>query len=157
MVEWLSALCGEDVTTFYRELKNQLLSEDDVTVLYERDFRAYTTSDGTPLMGFAILKVKQGNLPDLTAIRDRLAQDVAECGYAAAVAKIAMYAEDGSREEHYIAAGPAADAVLTAVQVDSGDGAVRTAPDEVFLPAACHHWGRKRYAVKLMEILQKKQ
>ena len=139
----------------YAILKEQLLSESDVTVLYDRDYRAYTTADGTPVMGFAILKVKQGNCPDLAAVRQRLARDAQT--YAVAVAKIALYAEDNSREEIYLAAGENADVVLTAVQADSGDGAVRTAPDEVFLPATCYHWGRKRYAVKLIEILQKKE
>ena len=156
MVAWLSAICGEETMTLYAVLKEQLLSESDVAVLYDRDYRVYTAPDGTPVMGFAILKVKSGHIPDLDAVRRRLAADVADHGYAAAVAKIAMYAEDGGREEIYLAAGSAADAVLTAVQADSGDGAVRTAPDEVFLPATCHHWGRKRYAVKLVEILHKK-
>ena len=156
MAAWLSDLCGEAVAPFYDALKEQLLSESDETVLYDRDYRVYTAPDGTPLLGFAILKVKQGNLPDLDAVRCRLAADVAAHGYAAAVAKIAMYAVDGTREEIYLAAGSAADAVLTAVLTDSGDGAVHTAPDEVFLPVHCHHWGRKRYAVKLVEILHKK-
>ena len=156
VVGWLTSLCDEDPMTLYATLKEQLLSESDPTVLYDRDYRAYTASDGTPLLGFAILKVKQGNLPDLSAVRRRLAEDATAHGYAATVAKIALYAPDDSREEIYLAAGPCADAVLTAVFTDSGDGAVRTAPDEVFLPVHCHHWGRKRYAVKLVEILHKK-
>lgn len=151
---WLSALCGEDVTAFYNELKNQLLSEDDVAVLYDRDFRTYAAPDGTPLMGFAILKVRKDCPPDLAAVRRRLAQDAAT--YAVAVAKIALYAPDDSREEIYLAAGTATDAVLELVLTHSGPAARRTAPDAVFLPAECHHWGRKRYAVKLIEILQKK-
>ena len=132
------------------------MSEDDVTVLYDRDFRAYTAPDGAPLMGFAILKVKQGNLPDLANLRHRLAQDVADYGYAATVAKIVLYAEDDTREEIYLAAGTAADAVLAEVMAHSGPSARQTAPDEVFLPADCHHWGRKRYALWLLEKLQKK-
>ncbi len=151
---WLSTLCGEDTATFYDELKNQLLSEDNVAVLYDRDFRAYSAPDGTPLMGFAILKVRQGRLPDLAAVRRRLAQDGAT--YSVAVAKIALYAPDDSREEIYLAAGTAAGVVLDLVLTHSGPGARRTAPDEVYLPAECNHWGRKRYAVKLMEILHKK-
>lgn len=151
---WLSALCGEDVTAFYDELKNQLLSEDDVAVLYDRDFRAYAAPDGTPLMGFAILKVRKDCLPDLAAVRRRLAQDAAH--YSVAVAKVALYAPDDSREEIYLAAGTAADTVLELVLTHSGPAARRTASDEVFLPAECYHWGRKRYAVKLIEILQKK-
>ena len=151
---WLSALCGEDVTAFYNELKNQLLSEDDVAVLYDRDFRTYAAPDGTPLMGFAILKVRKDCPPGLAAVRRRLAQDAAT--YAVAVAKIALYAPDDSREEIYLAAGTATDAVLELVLTHSGPAARRTAPDAVFLPAECHHWGRKRYAVKLIEILQKK-
>ena len=50
----------------------------------------------------------------------------------------------------------AADTVLVLVMTHSGPAARRTVPDEVFLPAECYHWGRKRYAVKLIEILQKK-
>ncbi len=156
-VAWLVSLCGEDPAAFYDTLKDRLLSESDPTVLYERDFRSYTAPDGTPVMGFAILKVKQGHCPDLIAVRRRLAADVTTHGYAAAVAKIAMYAPDDTREEIYLAAGPAADAVLAEVATRSGPSAVRTAEDEVFLPADCYHWGRKRYAVKLVEILHKKE
>lgn len=154
---WLSDLCGEAIAPFYDALKEQLLSEQDVTVLYDRDYRVYTAADGTPAMGFAILKVKRGNTPDLTAVRRRLAQDVAVHGYAVAMAKVAMYAEDDTREEIYLAAGPYADVVLTVVQTAGGEGAVRTASDEVFLPADCYHWGRKRYAVQLLKILQEKK
>lgn len=152
---WLSDLCGEAIASFYDALKEQLLSEDDVTVLYDRDYRIYTAADGNPVLGFAILKVKRGNTPDLTAVRHRLDADVAAHGYAAAVAKVAMYAEDDTREEIYLAAGPYADAVLTEVLARSGGSAKRTAPDEVFLPADCYHWGRKRYANHLVEILTK--
>ena len=154
MAEWLVSLCGEPPMPLYHELKEQLLSESDPTVLYERDFRAYTAPDGTPVMGFAILKVKQGNLPDLAAVRRLLAQDAQT--YSVAVAKIAMYAPDDSREEMYLAAGSAADAVLTEVLAHSGPSAQRTAPDMVFLPADCRHWGRKRYGLWLMEKLPEK-
>ena len=153
---WLSALCGEDTAAFYKVLKEQLLSETDATVLYERDWRAYTAPDGTPVMGFAILKVRRGNLPSHSEIRRRLAQDAAAHGYAATVAKIVQYADDDTREETYLAAGPAADIVLTEVQTQSGPTAQRVAEDEVFLPADCHHRGRKRYATHLVDILMKK-
>lgn len=156
MAEWLTTLCGEDPTSFYRVLTTELLSESDPDVLYDRDYRVYTAPDGTPVMGFAILKVKQGCCPDLAAVRRRLATDVAARGYAAAVAKIAMYAADNTREEIYIAAGPCSDAVLTEVLTRSGGSAARTAEDAVFLPADCHHWGRKRYAASLLKILQEK-
>ena len=156
MAAWLSLLCGEDTDAFYAILKEQLLSETDVTVLYERDFRAYADADGSPLLGFAILKVQSGCMPDREAVRRRLAEDADRYGYAATVAKIALYAPDNSREEYYLAAGPAADAVLTEVMTHSGESAQRTAPDEVYLPADCYHWGRKRYALKLMEKLHKK-
>ncbi len=153
MVEWLSRLCGEEAMALYAILKEQLLSESDVTVLYEQDYRVYTAADGTPVMGFAILKVRQGNCPDLAAVRRRLAQDAQI--YSVAVAKIVLYAEDNTREEIYLAAGSAADMVLTEVQIRSGGSATRTAEDMVFLPADCHHWGRKRYANYLVEILTK--
>lgn len=153
---WLSALCGEAPAPFYEALKEQLLSETDPAVLYERDWRSYTAPDGTPVMGFAILKVRSGNMPSRDDIRRRLAQDAAAFGYAATVAKIVLYAADNNREEYYLAAGPFADAVLTEVMRHSGDGARRTAEDEVYLPSHCHHWGRKRYAVQLLKILQEK-
>lgn len=152
----LCSLCGEEPTAFYRELREQLLSEIDPTVLYERDWRGYNAPDGTPVMGFAILKVRQGAMPDSDAIRRRLARDAAALGYAATVAKIVLYALDDSREEYYLAAGPAADRVLAEVQRCSGPSAQRTAEDEVYLPSDCHHWGRKRYAMHLLEILTKK-
>lgn len=155
-VAWLSALCEEEPAALYEELKEQLLSESDVTVLYERDWRRYTAADGTPIMGFAILKVKQGHMPDRDEIRRRLARDAAQGGYAATVAKIVLFAEDDSREEYYLAAGDAADAVLNEVLTRSGGSAKRTAADEVYLPADCYHWGRKRYALWLTEILQEK-
>lgn len=155
MAEWLSSLCGEEAMPLYAILKDQLLSESDPTVLYERDFRAYTAPDGTPVMGFAILKVRQGNCPDLAAVRRRLAQDVTAHGYAAAVAKVALYAADDTREEIYLAVGDAADTVLTEVLARSGGSADRIAPDAVLLPADCHHWGRKRYANHLVDILTK--
>lgn len=153
MAEWLATLCGEAPTSLYAVLKEQLLSESDPTVLYDRDYRAYTAADGTPVMGFAILKVRQGHCPDLAAVRHRLAQDART--YSVAVAKIAMYAEDNTREEIYLAAGSAADTVLTEVQTRSGGSATRAAEDMVFLPADCYHWGRKRYANHLIEILVK--
>ena len=156
VTDWLCSLCGEQPIPFYHALKEQLLSETDPTVLYDRDYRAYSAPDGTPVMGFAILKVRAGAMPDRDAIRRRLAADVAACGYAAAVAKIVMYAPDDTREEIYLAAGPAADTVLTEVMTRSGACARRTAADEVYLPADCHHWGRKRYAAHLVEILTKK-
>lgn len=155
-VEWLTTLCDEPPAAFYELLTEQLLSESDPAVLYERDLREYTTPDGAPLMRFAILKVRADCMPDRAAIRRRLAQDAEEGGYAATVAKIVLYAADHTREEIYLAAGPRADAVLDEVLAQSGVGAQRIAPDEVFLPAGCHHWGRKRYAVKLIEILHKK-
>ena len=151
---WLSALCGEEVYAFYGVLQEQLLSETDVDVLYERDYRAYTAADGSPLLGFAILKVRRGNLPDRDAVRRRLAEDAAAHGYAATVAKIALYGEDNRREEHYLAAGPAAAQVLTTVLTHSEGPAVRVAADEVFLPIDCYHHGRKRYALWLAEALQ---
>lgn len=156
MATWLSALCGEPIDAFYAVLKEQLLSESDPTVLYERDWRAYAAPDGTPVMGFAILKVRQGSMPDREAIRRRLAADAVRGGYAATVAKIVLYAPDDSREEYYLAAGPAADLVLTEVQTHSGPASRRTAADEVYLPPDCYHWGRKRYAMRLTEILTKK-
>lgn len=156
VAEWLGALCNEPAAPFYAALTEQLLSETDPTVLYDRDYRVYTAPDGAPVMGFAILKVKASAMPDRDAVRRRLAQDVATCGYAVAVAKISLYAPDGTREEVYLAAGPAADTVLTEVMTRSGPSAQRTAPDEVFLPADCAHWGRKRYATHLVEILTKK-
>ena len=153
MAEWLAALWGESPMPLYDALTEQLLSETDPAVLYARDYRTYTASDGTPLMGFAILKVRRDNPPDLAYLRRRLAQEIADGGYAAAVAKVVLYAPDGSREERYLAAGPSAETVLTEVAARSGPSARRTAPDEVFLPADCYHWGRKRYALWLLEKL----
>lgn len=152
-VEWLVSLCDEQPAAFYEALTAQLLSETDPTVLYERDVRDYTAPDGAPLMRFAILKVRADCIPDRGAIRQRLAQDAEQGGYAATVAKIVLYAPDHSREEIYLAAGPCADAVLAEVLAQSGPTAQRRAQDEVYLPSDCYHWGRKRYAVRLMEIL----
>ena len=157
VADWLATLCGDDLTTLYRLLKEQLLSESNVTVLYERDWRSYTAPDGTPVMGFAILKVRRGHRPNHSEIRRRLAQDAATHGYAATVAKIVEYADDDTREETYLAAGPAAALVLAEVQAQSGPTAKRVAEDEVFLPADCYHWGRKRYAAHLVDLLMKKE
>jgi hypothetical protein len=130
-------LCEHSCSSSSSEVRNQLAAAD---------------------LNLAAANVNMANLQtECDDLRRRLAQDVADNGYAVAVAKVALYAPDNSREEYYLAAGPAADAVLTEVTAQSGPSACRTAADTVFLPADCHHWGRKRYAVKLMEILQKKQ
>lgn len=148
---WLSALCGEDTATLFARLQAELLSETDVDTLYRRDYRRYTAPDGTPLLGWAILKVWADACPDLDRVRALLAADTEPTR----VAKIVLHRPDGSREEQYLAAGLAADALLTMVQTASGEGAQRMEPDRVFLSATCRHWGRKRYAAQLIEILGK--
>lgn len=153
MAAWLSALCGEAIAPLYAALREQLLSETDLTVLYERDLREYPAADGAPLLRFAILKVRQDTPVDTDALRRRLAQDAA-LGYAATVAKIVRYAPDDSREEYYIAAGAAASLVLEEVLRRSGPAACRRSADEVYLPPHCAHWGRKRYALWFGQILK---
>ena len=149
---WLSALCSEDPTALFAALQAELLSETDIVTLYRRDYRRYTAPDGSPFLGWAILKVWADACPDLDGVRDLLAADPAPTR----VAKIVLHRPDGTREEYYLADGAAADTLLTVVQTASGEGARREAPDTVYLPASCHHWGRKRYAARLIEILGKK-
>lgn len=149
---WLSALCGEDPTALFAALQAELLSETDIVTLYRRDYRRYTAPDGSPFLGWAILKVWADACPDLDGVRALLAADPAPTR----VAKIVLHRPDGTREEYYLADGAAADTLLTVVQTASGEGARREAPDTVYLPASCHHWGRKRYAARLIEILGKK-
>jgi len=148
---WLVSLCGEDTTDLFHKLRAELLSETDITTLYQRDYRRYTAPDGALLLGWAILKVWADACPDLDGVRRLLEADPAPTR----VAKIVLHNPDGTREEYYLAAGAAADTLLTVVQTSAGEPARRIAPDAVYLPAGCSHWGRKRYAAHLMEILGK--
>lgn len=148
---WLSALCGEDTTDLFDQLQAQLLSETDLVTLYRRDYRRYTAPDGSPLLGWAILKVWAEACPDLDGVRRLLAADPEPTR----VAKIVLHNPDGTREEYYLAAGAAADTLLTVVQTSAGESAQRIAPDTVYLSAGCYHWGRKRYAAHLMDVLGK--
>ena len=151
MAAWLSGLCGADTTALFERLRAELLSESDVNTLYWRDYRRYTAPDGTPLLGWAILKVWADACPDKNAVRACLAAD----DQPTRVAKIVLHHPDGTREEHYLADGLHADTLLTVVQSAAGADAQRVAEDTVFLPQTCHHWGRKRYAAHLIEILSK--
>ena len=151
MAAWLCDLCGEDTTALFAQLRAELLSEADVTTLYRRDYRRYTTPDGTPLLGWAILKVWADACPDWDAVRACLAADEQPTR----VAKVVLHHPDGTREEYYLADGAHADTLLTVVQASAGADAQRVAPDRVYLPKACRHWGRKRYAAHLIEILSK--
>ena len=148
---WLCALCGEDTTALFEALRAELLSETDVKTLYRRDYRRYTAPDGTPLLGWAILKVWADACPDLAGVRALLAADTEPTR----VAKIVLHHPDGGREEYYLAAGLHADTLLTVVQTSAGADAKRVDADTVYLPSTCHHWGRKRYAAHLTDILSK--
>lgn len=152
---WLTALCGEDPTSFYALLQEKLLEEQDVLSLFRRDYRRYADACGKPLLGFAILKVWADRPPDTEAVR-RLLQEELTTGVRVAVAKIVMYRRDGGREERYLAAGAEADAFLREVQRVGGEAACREAEDAVFLPETCVHRGRKWYAARLTEIFAKK-
>lgn len=153
MAGWLSALCGVDTDALFAALQAELLAESDVTALYRRDYRRYTDRDGRPLLGWAILKVWADACPDLDAVRRLLAEDATPTR----VAKIVLNDRDtAARTEYYLAAGAGADRVLDAVLAASGDTAERTAPDTAFLPETAHHWGRKRYADRLVSLLTEK-
>jgi len=149
---WLASLCGEDTTALFTQLRAQLLSETDLVTLYRRDYRRYTAPDGAPLLGWAILKVWADACPDLDGVRLLLAADPEPTR----IAKIVLHHPDGGREEYYLAEGVHADTLLTVVQTSAGAGAQRVAPDTVYLPVGCYHWGRKRYAARLTELLGEK-
>lgn len=149
---WLVSLCGEDPAALFEQLRAELLSETDLTTLYRRDYRRYTAPDGAPLLGWAILKVWADACPDMDGVRALLAADPEPTR----VAKVVLHAPDGTREEYYLADGLHAAALLAEVQTSAGEGAERTAPDTVYLPPTCRHWGRKRYAARLTEILGEK-
>ena len=153
---WLADLCGEDPAALFAALQNELLSETDLPTLFARDYRRYTDPEGAPLMGFAILKVWADAEPDLAAVRALLQADLAAGGCRVCVAKTVLHRPDGTREERYLAAGPQADAVLELVRRTGGPQARRTGPDQVFLPAACVHRGRKWYAARLLEAIAEK-
>ncbi len=153
MSEWLAGLCHTPPRALYDTLQDALLSERDVDTLYRRDYRWYYDDAGEPLVGFAILKVKEGALPDRAAVRHRLAADAAASGARVCVAKIILYAADGTREERYLAAGDAAAPLLARVRTVAGASAVSVAADELYLPPACVHRGRKWYAQFFKEWL----
>ena len=144
--EWLCGFCSTPPTALYANLQDALLGERDVDTLYRRDYRLYYGAHGDPLVGFAVLKVRQDAPPDPAAVRRLLAADVALSGARVCVAKIILYAADGLREERYLAAGDAAEALLARVRDVAGAQAVSVAPDELYLPPDCTHRGRKWYA-----------
>ena len=92
-------------------------------------------------------------MPDRAALRRLLAEDAAASGARVCVAKIILYAADGSREEHYLAAGDEATALLTRIRGVAGAPAVWLAGDELYLPPDCAHRGRKWYARQFREWL----
>ena len=153
MVTWLISLCGEDPTALFAALQEELLSETDVTALYRRDYRRYTDKAGQPLLGWAILKVWADACPDLGAVRRLLAEDTTPTR----MAKIVLNnRENGTRTEWYLAAGEGADRVLDTVLTVAGETASRISADAVFLPETAAHYGRKRYAPRLMTVLEEK-
>lgn len=148
---WLVSFCGLDPNPLFAALRGQLLSEDNVTALYRRDYRRYDDRQGAPLLGFAILKVWADACPDLDAVRALLAAD----NTPNRVAKIVLNKRDNSgRSEYYLAAGEGADLLLKAVQKSGGEGAVFTAEDCVFLPETAAHPGRKTVAPLLLEKIR---
>lgn len=144
--EWLATYCAVSPAVLYAELQDALLDERDVATLYRRDYRLYRDADGVPFVCFAVLKVRQDALPDLEAVRQLLAADVATRGVRVAVAKIILYAAEGWREEYYLAAGEAAQTLLARVRAVAGDASMPVAEDAVYLPPNCRHRGRKWYA-----------
>ena len=151
--KWLYSLCGENPRELFSALQEQLLSEEDVTTLYRRDYRRYTDPEGNLRLGWAILKVWADACPDLADVRRLLAEDTAPTR----VAKIVLNnREKGNRTEYYLAGGEEAEAMLTLVQTMGGETARRTADDTVFLPEDAQHWGRKRYVAMLEESWRKK-
>ncbi len=153
MSDRLATLTDIAPQQLYATLQEALLGERDVETLYRRDYRRYYDDDGVLLVGFAILKVRQGALPDRAAVRRLLAADVAASGARVCVAKIILYAADGTREEHYLAAGDGVTALLTRVREVAGAGAVPLSEDELYLPSVCVHRGRKWYAQFFKEWL----
>lgn len=154
---WLTALCGENAIALYDSLRDQLLSESDPAVLFARDYRLYVDRRGAPLLGFAILKVWDTDLPDMTAVEALLAADLAATGCRACVAKISAYGREGTLSEHYLCAGdPAAVATVTETVLSAGgDKAQRLSAEQVFLPTDAIHRGRKWLANRLLESLEK--
>ncbi len=153
MSDWLATLTDIPPQPLYATLQQALLSECDVQTLYRRDYRRYYNDDGALLVGFAILKVRQGALPDRAAVRRLLAADIAASSARVCVAKIILYAADGTREEHYLAAGDGASTLLARVRKVAGEDAVPLAEDELYLPPVCVHRGRKWYAQYFKEWL----
>lgn len=152
--QWLTSLCGEDTDNLFALLREELLSETDVTTLYQRDYRRYTDADGAPLLGWAILKVWADACPDLEAVRRLLTEDTAA---PTRVAKVVLHhREDSHREEYYLAVGEGAEVLLSAVEWSAQGHACRVDNRTVFLPAEAPHWGRKRYAAHLSEIFNRK-
>lgn len=150
-VAWLYHLCNVMPSELGDAMREQLLSEEDVDTLYRRDYRVYTRPDGTPYLGWAILKVWAEACPDIEGVYRLLAQDTAA---PTRVAKIVMYhrGNERTRTELYLAAGERADALLTLVQTAAGGDATRLRNWLVYLPENCRHYGRKHYALRLAEL-----
>lgn len=153
-VSWLTPLSGERPTVLYAQLLDRLLSETDITTLYQRDHRVYHGDS----IGFAILKVWRNALPDKKTVRHLLATETVAAKRQLCVAKIALYDTSGVQEEYYLTAGEKAtcERFLSTVLEQAKGEARRIAEDEVFLPAGCPRHGRKWYARHLLQILTKK-
>ena len=153
VARWLVSFCGIDPNSLFTALRGELLSEDNVTALYRRDYRRYSDRQAAPLLGFAILKVWADACPDLDAVRQLLAADDTPNR----VAKIVLNNRDNhGRSEYYLAAGEGAKSLLEQVQKGGGDGAIFVAEDCLFLPESCPHPGRKTMAPLLLEKILKK-
>ncbi len=153
VARWLVSFCALDPNPLFAALRGELLSEENVTALYRRDYRRYYDRQGAPLLGFAILKVWADACPDLDAVRRLLAADDTPTR----VAKIVLNNRDNpGRSEYYLAAGQGAKAVLEQVQKAGGKDSVFTAADCVFLPENGSHPGRKTLVPLLLEKIGKK-
>lgn len=156
-VEWLLPLWQGDPQALYASLRDSLLSETDVTALYRRDYRQFIDQTGHPVIGFAILKVREDAHPDEQAVRRLLAQDAADPGYDVCLAKISLQTADGVGDEIYLAAGKQGQTALETMLAMGGPLAQRTAPDRVYLPRDSCRRGRKWLVEQLLKVLEKPQ
>lgn len=146
--QWLIRLSGEDPTELFDALQLQLLSETEMDTLYTRDYRRF------PVLGFAVLKVWETTPVDETALRNRLAADRREHGYAACVAKVTRYGKQGILDETFVfsAEAPLLSCLLQVME-EMSPGCTVCSADQVYIAPAGKFVSRKRLAPRLLEKL----
>ncbi len=141
--DWLMGLTATQPEVLFRQLREALLSEKDLTTLFRRDLRRF------PGLSFAILKVWTTTPVDKSVLQKLLDAELAH--RPVALAKISRYTPEGLLDEEYMVAGKQAATVLAAIAAATG-GAVNG--DGIHVPPGGGHLSRKRLTPLLLPLLE---